>query len=163
MSGSTNKRVVVERFDRGAVEGFVNPQEWLGAEGIEVLTPAGAVARVPYGEIKLVLFVRDFGEGEGRRELGTFRTRPKIEGLWVRMRLRDGEWLDGVMPNDLLALEGRGFSLIPPDANYQNQRVFVPKAAIAEIRVMGVVGSRLQKRKRGEGEQMEMFEPGAAG
>ncbi len=163
MSGSTNKRVLVVRFERETVVGFVNPQAWLGAEGIEVLTTGGSVARVPYGEIKAVYFVRDFEQREVRKEHGTFRTRPKMEGLWVRLRLRDGDWMDGMLPNDLLALEAQGFSLIPPDANYQNQRVFVPKAAIAEMRVMGVVGGGGRKRRRGAGveEQLEMFEPGA--
>ena len=65
------------------------------------------------------------------------------------------------MPNNLLQWESQGFSMIPPDPNLQNQRVYVPRAAVEEIRVLGVVGgaSRKGRRKPGPGSgQLEMFD-----
>ena len=70
-----------------------------------------------------------------------------MEGLWVRLRFRDGDAMDGLLANNLLQLENQGFTIIPPDPGFQNQRVFVPKAALTEVQVLGVVGSPLRRRK----------------
>ena len=165
MAGSTNKKVLVSRFDRESLPGFVNPQTYLMPNGLELLTPAGIVQTLPYEEIKLVCFVRDFQEGEPRKELRMFTTRPKMEGLWIRMQFRDSDVMDGLLSNNLLQLEPYGFSVIPPDPRFQNQRVFVPKAALSSIQVLGVVGSPLRqaqtrKAKPVPKEQIGLFERG---
>jgi hypothetical protein len=159
VAGSTSKRVLVARFDRTAVKGFVNPRTWLGKDGIEVLTPEGALARVPYAEVRYVCFVRDFDQQEPRRDMRVFLTRPKMSGLWVHLRLRDGQTLEGVMTNDPLAWEPEGFSLVPPDPGYQNQRLFVPRTSITEMRVLGVIGGAAHRRSKtpAPGSQLEMF------
>lgn len=148
------------RFDREALSGFVNTQTYLLPEGLELLTQEGAVGILPYSEIKLVCFVRDFQQGEPRKELRLFTTRPKMEGLWIRMRFRDGDAMDGLLTNNLLQLEPYGFSVIPPDPGFQNQRLFVPKAALSGVQVLGVIGSPLRavrKTKPIPKEQIEMF------
>jgi len=165
LAGSTNKKVLVSRFDRESLPGFVNPQTYLMPDGLELLTPAGSVQTLPYEEIKLVCFVRDFQEGEPRKELRMFTTRPKMEGLWIRMQFRDADVMDGLLSNNLLQLEPYGFSVIPPDPRFQNQRVFVPKAALSSIQVLGVVGSPLRqaqarKAKPALKEQIGLFERG---
>jgi hypothetical protein len=160
LGGSTNKKVLVSRFDRETLTGFVNPQTYLQPEGLELLSQSGSVSIIPYGEIKLVCFVRDFQQGEPRKELRLFTTRPKMEGLWLRMQFRDGDAMDGILPNNLLQLEMYGFSVIPPDPGFQNQRIFVPKAALLRMQVLGVVGSPLRmprKTKPTAKEQLEMF------
>jgi len=160
LAGSTNKKVLVARFDRDTLLGFVNPPTYLLADGLELLTTMGAIVVVPYGEVKTVSFVREFDQGEGRRELRQFTTRPKMEGLWVRMRFRDGDTLDGLLPNNLLQLESQGFTMVPPDPGFQNQRLFVPKAALVEVQVLGVVGSPLRKARKAKPvaeEQLEIF------
>lgn len=162
MAGSTNKKVIVWRFEREALSGFVNPQTYLLPEGIELLSPEGNVTLVPYGEIKLVSFVREFQESDARREMRQFTTRPKMDGLWLRMRFRDGDAMDGLLANNLLQLDSYGFTVVPPDPGFQNQRVFVPRPALSEVQVLGVVGSPLRKRRKPAAkEQIEMFpEPG---
>jgi len=157
---STTKKVLVTRFDREPLAGFVNPQSYLQAEGLELLSQSGAVNVVPYGEIKLVCFVRDFQQGEPRKELRLFTTRPKMEGLWVRMRFRDGDLMDGMLANNLLQMDSYGVSVVPPDPGFQNQRIFVPKAALDSVQVLGVVGSplRMRKPKPSVKEQIEMFD-----
>ena len=97
MGVSTHKKVLVSRFDRETLSGFVNPQSYLLAEGLELLTQGGSVSVVPYDEVKLVCFVRDFQQGEPRKELRLFTTRPKMEGLWIRMHFRDGDAMDGML------------------------------------------------------------------
>jgi hypothetical protein len=157
---STTKKVLVTRFDREALSGFVNPQSYLQPEGLELLSQNGAVNVVPYPEVKLVCFVRDFQQGEPRKELRLFTTRPKMEGLWVRMQFRDGDVMDGMLPNNLLQLDSYGLSVVPPDPGFQNQRIFVPKVALSTVQVLGVVGSplRIRKPKPKPKEQLEMFE-----
>jgi hypothetical protein len=159
---STHKKVLVLRFDRETLPGFVNPQGYLLAGGLELMTQSGSVSLVPYDEVKLVCFVRDFGQGEPRKELRLFTTRPKLEGLWLRMYFRDGDVMDGILSNNLLQLDAFGFSVVPPDPGFQNQRVFVPKAALSRMEVLGVVGSPLRaprKPKLPVKEQIEMFKP----
>jgi len=152
--------VLVTRFDREPLAGFVNPQSYLQAEGLELLSQGGAVSVVPYLDIKLVCFVRDFQQGEPRKELRLFTTRPKMEGLWVRMRFRDGDVMDGMLSNNLLQMDSYGLSVVPPDPGFQNQRIFVPKAALSTVQVLGVVGSplRIRKPKPAAKEQLEMFD-----
>ena len=160
MGVSTNKKVLISRFDREPLSGFVSPQSYLMADGLELMSQSGAVSVVPYQDIKLVCFVRDFQQGEPRRELRLFGTRPKMEGLWIRMRFRDGDEMDGMLSNNLLQLDSYGFSVVPPDPGFQNQRIFVPRAALLGIQVLGVVGSplRLRKKPAPSKEQLEMFD-----
>ncbi len=152
--------MLVTRFDREPLAGFVSPQSYLQPEGLELLSQSGAVSVVPYPDIKLVCFVRDFQQGEPRKELRLFTTRPKMEGLWVRMRFRDGDVMDGMLSNNLLQLDSYGLSVVPPDPGFQNQRIFVPKAALSTVQVLGVVGSplRMRKPKLTPKEQLEMFD-----
>ena len=146
MAGSTAKKVVIRRFDRERLTGFVNPFSYLQPQAIELLKPDGTLVLLPYEEVKDVCFVRDFdSEPEARR---VFLTRPKLEGLWVRMFFRDGEIMDGILPNNLLKCEASGFTVTPPEADENNQRVFIPRQALNSIQVLGVVGSRLRARKK---------------
>ena len=147
MAGSTVKKVMIRRFDREPLTGFVNPQSYLQPGGVELLSPTGTVAVIPYSDIKVVCFVRDFDSPEPAPERKVFNTRPKTDGLWVRMELRDGEVLDGVLSNNLLQVIPEGFTVTPPDASSNNQKLFVPRAALSQFKVLGVVGSPLTQRK----------------
>jgi hypothetical protein len=161
LASSTTKKVVVRRFDREPLTGFVNPQGYLLAAGVELMKTDGTVAVVPYAEIKTVCFVRDFEMPENSPERLVFHTRPKMDGLWVRMRFRDGEVMDGILSNNLLQLEVYGFTFIPPEPYSNNQKIFSPRQALSEFHVLGVVGSPLTRRRRKEvsKEQIGLFEP----
>jgi hypothetical protein len=98
-------------------------------------------------DIKGVYFVREFGDTETLTRK-TFTSRPRVEGLWVRLRFRDNEVIEGMMPNDLLVEGGEGFSVIPPDAQSNTQRIFVPRSALAEMTVIGVIGEKSGRRGR---------------
>ena len=97
LASSTTKKVLIRRFDREPLTGFVNPQSYLLASGVELMKTDGTVAVVPYHEIKTVCFVRDFEPTEAPPDRLVFHTRPKMDGLWVRMRFRDGEVMDGIL------------------------------------------------------------------
>jgi hypothetical protein len=146
LAGSTTKKTVIRRFQKEPLAGYVNPASYLQPAGVELLSALGNLSTVPYEEIKTISFVRDF-EGAGETGRRVFNTRPKMEGLWVSLQFRDGEVMEGIMPNNLLQLEPYGFTVIPPDPYSNQQRVFIPRAAVRSVEVLGVVGSPLKKRK----------------
>ena len=146
MASSTTKKAVIRRFQKEPLAGYINPASYLQPAGVDLLSAQGNVSTVPYEEIKTISFVRDF-EGSGETGRRVFITRPKMEGLWVSLQFRDGEVMEGIMPNNLLPLEPYGFTVIPPDPYSNQQRVFIPRAAVESVQVLGVVGSPLKKRK----------------
>lgn len=162
MGSSTTKKVQVARFDRDPLAGFVNPASYLNPQGIELLSVNGNAVVIPYDEVKAVHFVRDFHNGPVRLERTTFLTRPKVSGLWVRLLFRDRDMIEAVLTNSLLHLEPHGFTVTPPDSASNTQRLFVPKTALIELQVLGVVGSPLRgpgrKRKAGDEDQIRLFE-----
>lgn len=166
---STNKKVVVIRFDREPLAGIVNPGAFGEPGPLEILSSAGMLVRVPFDEIKAICFVREApatargADEEAWKPNRLFAVRPKSGGLWLRFRFRDQDALDGVFPNNLLTLEPLGFTVVPPDPSFLNQRIFVPRAALLEARIMGVIGSPLRqiiarKPKVAGPAQIEMFE-----
>jgi len=157
---STNKKVLLARFDREPIEGFVQASAGFDGESIDVLTPSGSLLRIPVSDTKAVCFVRDFESGYTWRQHRTFLTRPKTPGIWVRLLFRDGDSVEGMIGNNLMLVDPAGFSIIPPDPTFQNQRIFVPRSALKEVQVLGVVGSPLKRRpskKPPAEDQLEMF------
>jgi len=63
----------------------------------------------------------------------------------VKLRYNDGETLEGVVPNDLLSLLDNGLQITSPDLNSSTDRIFVPRAALTEVTVLGVVGVARRK------------------
>jgi hypothetical protein len=146
LAGSTTKKAVIRRFEKEALSGYVNPLSFLKLTGIELLSEQGNVATVPYDEVKTVTFVRDFDDSpETARRV--FQTRPKMEGLWVRLEFRDSDVMEGILANNLMQLEPYGFYVTPPDSYSNQQRIFIPRSALRTVAVLGVVGSPLKKKK----------------
>jgi hypothetical protein len=143
---STHKKVIVRKRGRDSVSGYVSPANFVVEGKLELLNPAGKVVQIDMAEIKSVDFVRDFSDltTTGRR---TFATRPRTEGLWVRLRFTDNDVLEGMMPNDLIQISPEGYLITPPDTRGNIQRVFVPKSALEEMNVLGVIG-RPESRRR---------------
>ena len=158
MSTSTSKKALVLRFDREPLPGFVNPQNFATPSGIELLTPQGQVLVLPFSEVKLVCFVKDFSDSPNVFEKRQFAARPKTLGLWVRLKFRDGELLEGLLSSNLLQIEQFGFTVAPPDPTLQ--RIFVPRAALTDLEVLGVIGSALRKLRARpvSQDQLQMFE-----
>jgi len=143
---STHKKVIVRKMDRDSLTGYVAGSNFVSEGKLELLTPSGKVIFIDLKEVKGVYFVRDFGDTEalGRK---TFTTRPRIEGLWVRIEFRDNDILEGLMPNDLALLSGEGYLIIPPDTRSNTQRIFVPRSALSSLTVLAVIGGGVRRRK----------------
>jgi hypothetical protein len=150
----------VRRFDRDPLTGFVSILTYQQPTGVELLRQDGDMASVPYDEIKSVCFVKDFEGARERLEAKIFQTRPKMEGLWVRMMFRDGDVIDGVLPNNLLGFDRQGYTITPPEPYSNNQRIFVPREALTWIQVVGVVGSPLRKTQTRKAKPDASAQPG---
>ncbi|HUO13445.1 MAG TPA: hypothetical protein VMX38_00540 [Verrucomicrobiae bacterium] len=154
---STHKKVIVRKMDRDSVSGYVSPTQFVNEGKIEVLNTAGTVIAIDLREIKGVYFVREFGEAESLTRK-TFTSRPRSEGLWVRLRFKDSEILEGLMPPDLTQTMPEGFLVSPPDQRSNTQRIFVPRTALESLTVLAVIGtSRRQRRGAEDQRQVRMF------
>jgi hypothetical protein len=136
-------------MDRDNVQGYVAAGEFLVGSKVELLNTAGNVVLIEMGEIKGVYFVRDFADSTSLQRK-TFTTRPRVEGLWVRLRFRDAEMLEALMPNDLTQVRAEGFFLNPPDTRGNVQRIFVPRSALSELTVLAVIGPAVKRRHQAE-------------
>lgn len=144
---STHKKVVVERMDKSVTKGYLNPSKLGREEGVDLLTQDGEHLSLQLKDIKCIYFVREFTDKfEPARR--AFLSRPKLDGLWVRMRFRDQDTLEGIVANDLLDLLDRGVHLTPPDLHGESLRLFIPRTALAELSVLGVVGVARRKTRR---------------
>jgi hypothetical protein len=155
---STHKKVVVRKLDRDSVNGYVGPQ-FVSDGKLEILNTAGNVVSISLSEVKGVYFVRDFNDADSPNRK-TFTTRPRTAGLWVRLKFRDNEIMEGMMPNDLAQVMPEGFLINPPDSRSNTQRIFVPRTAVASLTVLAVIGGT-QRRARptpGDERQVPMFE-----
>lgn len=141
---STHKKVVVVLADRKPLRGYLNPGRLGQTEAVDLLTQDGAHQEIPVAKIRSIYFVREFSD-EFEPERKAFLSRPKLDGLWVRLRYADGETLEGLIPNDLISLFDNGLQITPPDLNSTTDRIFVPRSALSEITVLGVVGIARRK------------------
>jgi hypothetical protein len=141
---STHKKVVVELHDRKVHRGYLNPSRLVGSSALDLLTPEGAHLELSLDKVRAVYFVADL-EDDFAPERKSFLSRPKLDGLWIKLRFRDGETLEGVVPNDLLNLLDNGIHIRPPDLNSNADRIFIPRPSVSEVTVLGVVGIARRK------------------
>ena len=143
---STHKKVIVRKSDRDSVSGYVSPANFVVEGKLELLNTSGNVVAIDLRDIKAVYFVRDFSDSDVMSRK-TFTTRPRTEGLWVRLKFKDSEVIEGIMPNDLAQNPGEGFLINPPDLRSNTQRVFVPRASLTSVTVIAVIGAARRRRK----------------
>jgi hypothetical protein len=153
---STHKRVIIRKFSRDSLNGYVAPAAFVANGRLELLNTEGNLVFVELIEIKSVFFVRDFSDAEFTRK--TFTSRPRTEGLWLRLKFKDNDLLEGLMPNDLTQVSSEGFLLNPPDTRGNVQRIFVPRSAVTSANVLAVIGSpQARRRPKAEEAQPELF------
>ena len=138
-SSTSHKKVVIQLFDAEPIRGYLNPARLGLDETIDLLTVDGEHQEVPQRGVKGIYFVREFTD-HFEPERKAFLSRPKLDGLWVRLKFRDDDVLEGVVANNLLSLLDHGVQITPPDLHGQTPRIFIPRTAITEMTVLGVVG-----------------------
>jgi hypothetical protein len=153
---STHKKVVVVLSDRTALNGYLNPSRLDLSAPVDLLTTEGEHRPVQLKDVRAIYFVREFNAAY-EPERKAFLSRPKLDGLWVRLKFRDNETLEGVVNNDLLALLDSGVHITPPDLNGTALRIFVPRNALSELTVLGVVGVARRKPAVTVASQQKLF------
>jgi hypothetical protein len=148
--------VIVVLADRKTLRGYLNPARLGQLDPVDLLTPDGEHLPLSLAKIRSVYFVREFSD-DFEPERKAFLSRPKLDGLWVKLRYNDSETLEGVVPNDLLSLLDNGVQITPPDLNSSTDRIFVPRAALAELTVLGVVGIARRKPAAAATTQPRLF------
>jgi len=159
------KKVIIRRFTRDWLAGYLEPAGFAVNDGIQLLDLAGKVVVIPLGEVKWACFVRDFNSGElenpERLLRKSFAGRPRSEGLWLRLKLTDGDSIEGLATNDLSLIDSGGIFLAPPDIRSNTQRMFLPRQSIAELEIVAIITNPSRKKHpeavRREGAQDELF------
>jgi hypothetical protein len=156
----SRKKVIVRKLSRDWLAGYLPPSAFVVQEQAEMLDLSGKLVSVPMTEVKWICFVRDFQSGDANQPerllRKTFVTRPRSQGLWVRVRLKDNDLIEGLAPNDLSLLEGEGIFLVPPDTRSNTQRIFLPRQAVAELDILAVIKTGA-RRGPAEAVQEDLF------
>jgi len=135
----------VRKLDKGLVKGFLDPNGYLTNE-LNVLDREGRLVQVPMSGVKAVFFVRSFEGNPDRAERKVFRSRPRLAGLWVRLTFKDTEVLEGLLPNNLLEIDPLGYMVTSPDVYSNNVRFFVPRTALIQMEIIGVISDGVVRR-----------------
>lgn len=144
---SGQKKVIIRRFNDQLHWGYL-PQEVALLHGyVELIDPSAHVTPILLTEIKWIAYVRDFNLADRhlpeRLDRKRFAARPRTEGLWVRMRLTDGETIEGLVQVNRTLLDSladsMGIFVTPPDTRGNTQRLFVPGSAIKSIEAVGLI------------------------
>lgn len=157
---SARKPVIVRKFSRDWCAGYAAASFGQDAAEMEILDPSGKLVWIGWNQIKWVCYVRDLNlsdQGNPERLLRRrFAARPRTPGLWLRLTLIDGEELEGLASNDRSLVEGAGLMLTPPDTRSNTQKIYIPRAAIQTLEVVGLIGSASAGRSAAA-EQPELF------
>ena len=131
-------------LNRSVLRGYLNSGKLGESETLQLLTPEGEQRNFAVKEVRSIYFVREFAD-DFEPERKAFLSRPKLDGLWVRLKFRDEDTIEGVVPNDLLSLLDRGVQITPPDLHGTTLKIFIPRTALMEMTVLGVVGIARRK------------------
>lgn len=156
---SARKPVIVRKFSRDWSAGYADADFGRNSAELEILDLSGKVVRMGWEQVKWVCYVRELPSASGdqtnpeRLLRKRFSIRPRTAGLWLRLRLTDGEEIEGLAANDLTLIEGAGLLLIPPDTRSNTQRIYIPRSAIQDLEVLSLIGAAGLKRRQPEIEQ----------
>jgi hypothetical protein len=157
-SASTHKKAIVFLLDGTRAQAYLNPTVLGQSDAVELLTSDGEYLTMPLSKVKSIHFVREFTNHQPA-ERKTFLSRPKLEGLWVRCLFRDKDSIEGIVANNLVEIAEHGLRLTPPDLHGNTLWIFIPRTALSEVKVLGVVGiARRQPAAAASASQPKLFE-----
>jgi len=149
---STRKPVIARKFSRDWCAGYAALGFGREATHLEILDLTGKVVSMEWTQVKWVCYVREISAASAdpanpeRLLRRRFSIRPRTAGLWLRLKLADGDELEGLAANDLSLIEGPGLLLVPPDTRSNTQRIYVPRQAIHALEVVSMIGATGQRR-----------------
>lgn len=159
---SSRKKAIFRKLSRDWVAGYLPAGGFVRNGKVEMLDLEGKVVALAVEDLKWICYVRDFNSGElnnpERLLRKTFAGRPRGEGLFVRVRLKDGDLMEGLAANDASLVASDGVFLTPPDLRSNTQRIWIPRGAIEELEVVAVVGGGKKKAPAAEATEAETQE-----
>ena len=126
---------VIARFTNGnIIKGYTNdffPNKTSFHLG---MNPSDKGAEVTISELKALFFVKDFEGNPDHKKNSTFHEGKVYQGKKVMATFNDGEKIAGTV----LGYDKNrpGFFLVPTDEEGNNMRVFIPTAAVAEVKFL---------------------------
>lgn len=155
----SRKKVIVRLLGNTIHAGYLPLNSLLdtNSSALNLLDLQARVLPIRLEAVQHVAYVRDFNLADTvdpeRLARRSFVARPRSEGLWVRITLHGAEPLEGLTPLDLTLfdalLQDRGIFLVPPDTRSNTQRLFVPRTAIQELRILAVITTPSRTNKPG--------------
>ncbi|MBT9330444.1 DUF6982 domain-containing protein [Paracidobacterium acidisoli] len=149
MPSSSRKKAIARRLTRDWVAGYLPADGFVHAGDVELLGLEGKVLSLPADTLKWICFVRDFNSGElnnpERLVRKAFGVRPRTEGVFLRLTLKDGDQVEGLAANDVSLVTGEGLFLTPPDIRSNTQRIWVPRSSVEAAEVVAVIGGAAAK------------------
>jgi hypothetical protein len=144
---SAHKKVIVRRFTGETLPGYLPLSAFVRNRAIDLLDLTGRVIPLLLSDIKHICYVREFNLNDTvnpeRLTRRTFLSKPRTEGLWLRMTFRGGDVLEGLAPIDITLtddlIHDAGFQLTPPDARSNTQRIYVPRTSLTELQLLAVI------------------------
>jgi hypothetical protein len=148
MAGA-QKKVIVRAAEGGLEWGYLPQNGFLLDGNVLLMATDGKIKPISINRIQSIAYVRDFNlddpidpERIGRR---SFPARPRGEGLWIRLSFNTVEPLEGLAEFGLgmmdSLLQEHGLFLTPPDPRGNTLRLFIPRAALRTVEVLGFVTS----------------------
>ncbi len=144
---SAHKKVIIRRFTGETLPGYLPLSGFVRNRAIDLLDLTGRVIPLLLSDIKHVCYVREFNLNDAsnpeRLTRRTFLSKPRTEGLWLRMTFRSGDVLEGLAPIDITLtddlIQDAGLQLTPPDARSNTQRIYVPRTSLTELQLLAVI------------------------
>lgn len=147
---SHSEKVVIQ-FGNRAVKGYFEPAEQIAIErqlenaadldlgSIRIRHADSDLVEVVQGkDIKAIFFVNSFEGNAGHKHLNFSSRAPVVDGIWMRVKFRDGEVMEGIVSNTLHYLVAPGFLMLPTDPGSNNKLVYVVKSWLVDHRVLGM-------------------------
>ncbi|MBI5525077.1 MAG: hypothetical protein HY897_02005 [Deltaproteobacteria bacterium] len=126
------QKVVIRFWDDTTMRGYA--ENFAPDKGLLTLSPAGRAGThvlVRLDDVKAVFFVKNMGS-PGRNKKKGFSQDDRRLGTRVMVEFKDGEKMWGAVFN-AAAIHGGDFFLYPADGSSNNEKVFIPRNAIAAI------------------------------
>lgn len=158
---NARKKVIIRRFAGETLPGYLPLSGFVHGQApahvLDLLDLSGRVAQVSLKDVKTISFVRDFNLADNvnpeRLSRRTFLSRPRNEGLWVRLTFHSPEHapdiLEGLADTSLSLIDSliqdSGLSISPPDVRSNTQRIFIPRSAMADLQLLAVITTPSRK------------------
>lgn len=151
MNPSIRKKLVLCLRSGTLLAGFAEPEALSAAGRLQILMPQGRKVEVEGEQLLAAYYVADFVSAQVLASPAPRGAVP-LPGVRVRCRTVDHQTREGLLATDLLHLEA-GLELTPSFAECPWQRVYIPRGALEQFSIVGVVHPPRRRRAASEAQR----------